>query len=173
MAAESMQYVTVPMDQFPLKWRFTDPRYDVLPPIHLAQVKPLAPADAGRLWNLILRSDLHAAVPFAEGYFRSLVGTRIADSHGNAAEDRRVRKWLYQRGIPFRRRVWLSYQPEWAIETTWKMLVKYWTAFYYPISDDLTVIDGSFTWALLFHHEEEVFFGSNALGAESNRGPRG
>jgi hypothetical protein len=29
------QFVTVPMDQFPLKWRFTDPRYDVLPAIHL------------------------------------------------------------------------------------------------------------------------------------------
>lgn len=29
------QFVTVPIDQFPLKWRFTDPRYDVLPAIHL------------------------------------------------------------------------------------------------------------------------------------------
>jgi hypothetical protein len=153
------------MDQFPLKWRFTDP-HDVLPPIHLAQVKPLAPADAGRLWNLILQSDLHTAVPFAKGYFRSVVSTRIGDSHGNPAEGRRVRKWLYQRGVPFRQRVWLSYEPELAIETTWRMLVKYWTAFYYPFSDDLTVIDGSFTWAVLFFHEKEVFFGSNAPGAE-------
>ena len=66
--AEPMQFETVPMDQFPLKWRFTDPRYDVLPPIHLAQVRPLAPADAGRLWNLILQSNLHAAVPFAPSH---------------------------------------------------------------------------------------------------------
>ena len=164
--AKPMQFATVPMDQFPLKWRFTDPRYDVLPPIHLAEVKPLAPAEARRLWDLILQADLHRAVPFTEGYFRSVVSTRIGDAHGNDVEDRRVRKWLYQRGIPFRQRVWLSYEPEWAIETTWKLLVKYWTAFYYPISDDLTVIDGAFTWALLFYHEEEVFFESNVTRAE-------
>ena len=51
------------------------------------------------------------------------------------------------------------------------MLVKYWTAFYYPISDDLTVIDGAFTWALLFYHEEEVFFGSNVTLTESEAAP--
>lgn len=26
---------------------------------------------------------------------------------------------------------------------------------------DVTVIDGSFNWALLFHHEMQVYFGSN------------
>ncbi len=163
MGAKHPRFATVPMDQFSLKWRFTDPRYDVLPLIHLAQVKPLAPADAQRLWDLILQAGIHRAVPFSDGYFRSVVGTRIGDSHGDEGEDRRVRKWLYQRGVAFRRRVWLSYQPDCAIEATWKILIKYWTAFYYPISDDLTVIDGSFDWALLFHHEAEVFFGSSRI----------
>ena len=173
-AAEPMQFASVSMDQFALKWRFTDPRYDVLPPIHLGQVKPLAPADALRLWNVILHADFHRAVPFTERYFRSVVSTRIKDSNSSEAEDRGVRRWLYQRGIPFRHRVWLSYQPELAIETTWKMLVKYWTAFYYPMSDDLTVIDGSFTWALLSHHEEKVFFGSNgAVAAPRDAADRG
>ncbi len=117
--------------------------------------------EARRLWDLIFQADIHRDFPFTDGYFRSVVSTRIGDSNGNVVEDRRVRKWLYQRAIPFSRRVWLSYQPEWANETTWKMLLKYWTACYFPISDDLTVIDGSFNWALLFFHEQEVFFGSN------------
>jgi hypothetical protein len=155
------QFSTVPMDQFPLKWRFTDPKYRVLPPIHLVQVKPLTPIDARRLWDTILQADLHNDVPFTNGYFRTVDSTVVGDSHENQAEDRRVRKWLFQRGIHFRQRVLLSYQPEWAIETTWKMLIKYWTDFYYPISDDLTVFDGSFKWALLFYHEHEIFFGSN------------
>jgi hypothetical protein len=163
---DTLQFATIPMDQFPLKWRFTDPRYDVLPTIHLAQVKPLAPADAKRLWDLILQAEIHRALPFTQGHFLSVVSTHIGDSHRNQVEDRRVRKWLYQRGVPFRQRVWLSYQRDRAIETTWKMLVKYWTAFYYPISDDLTVIDGSLNWALLFFHEHEVFFGSNMVSAE-------
>jgi hypothetical protein len=163
VATEPLHFDTVPIDQFPLKWRFTDPRYAVLPPVHLAQVKPLAPSEARRLWDLIVQADIHVEIPFTKGYFRSVTSTRIEDSHGNDVEDRRLRKWLYQRGIPFRQQIWLSYQPEWAIETTWKVLLKYWTSFYYPGSDDLTVIEGSFTWALLFHHEEEVFFGTNAV----------
>jgi hypothetical protein len=167
MAANSLpMFATIPMDQFPLEWRFTDPRYDVLPSSHLAQVKPLAPADAGRLWHLIVQAGMHRDIPFTKGYFRSVASTAIGLSHGNPVEDRRVRKWLYRRGIPFRQRVWLSYQPYCAIETTWKMLLKYWTTFYYPISDDLTVIDGSFNWALLFFHEHEVFFGSNVARVE-------
>ena len=134
--------------------------------LHLAQVKPLSPADAKRLWDMILQADMHRAIPFTDGYFRSVVSTRIEDLYDNELEDRRVRKWLYQRGIPFGQRVWLSYHPECAIETTWRILVKYWTAFYYPISDDLTVIDGSLNWALLFFHEHEVFFGTNMDSAE-------
>src|SRR4051794_23183045 len=116
VTAEPFQFATVPMDQFPLKWRFTDPRDDVLPPLHLAQVKPLAPADARRLWDLILQAGVHRDVPFTDGYFRSVASTRIADPRRDAAEGRRVRKWLYQRGVPFRRRVWLSYDPQCAIE---------------------------------------------------------
>lgn len=45
--------------------------------------------------------------------------------------------------------------------TNWKMLVKYFDAFWYPSSDDLTVVDETFTWALLFHHEELLFWGGN------------
>ncbi len=152
------EVATVAMDQFPLKCRFTDPHYHVLPAAHLAQVKPLAPADARRLWDAIAQAGLHDEFPFREGYFRSVISTPVADS---PTEQRRIRKWLYQRGLPFRQWVLLSYQPEWAILTTWTMLVKYWDDFYYPISDDLTVTDGSFAWALLFFHEHAIFFGSN------------
>jgi hypothetical protein len=159
------QFATVPMDRFPLKWRFTDPRYDLLPLIHLAQIKPVAPADARRLRDFIRQAGIHRDFPFTEGYFRSVVSTAIGDSHGDPVEDRRVRKWLFGRGIPFRQPILLSYNPESAIETSWKMLVRYWTAFYYPISDDITVIDESLNWALLFFHEHEVFFGSNKVSA--------
>lgn len=154
------EFTTVPMDQFPLKWRFTDPRYDVLPPAHLAQVKPLAPADARQISDMIRAAGIHRDMPFTEGYFRKVTSTAISDRM-DPEEERRIRKWLYQRGLPFQRRVLLCYQPEWSIETTWKLFIKYWSAFYYPYSDDLTIIDGSFQWALLFYHEHTAFFGTN------------
>jgi len=38
-------------------------------------------------------------------------------------------------------------------------LIKYFSDFQY--GDDLTVIDASLNWALLFYHEGEIYFGSN------------
>ena len=43
----------------------------------------------------------------------------------------------------------------------WKLLVKYFNCFYYPIADDLSVIDQGVNWALLFYHEHEIYFGTN------------
>jgi hypothetical protein len=152
--------VHMPMADFPLKWRFTDPKYSVLPSAHLDQVHPLDPRSAKRVWRFVLDSDLHIEVPFRPGFFQHVESTKIAESHGTE-EDDRIRKWLYRCAIPFDRKVFLIWQPEWVVETTWKMLVKYWTDFYYPISDDLTVCDESLQWALLFFHEHEIFFGTN------------
>ena len=152
---------TMPMAEWPMKWRFTDTKYHQLPEIHLAQIAALSPAAAKRLWDVISRSRLHDDLPFVDGFFSQVNSTPIGDSHGDSTEDSRIRKWLFHCGIPFAAPVYLSWQPDWAVKTTWKMVVKYWTDFYYPISDDLTVIDGSFRWALLFFHEHEVFFGTN------------
>jgi hypothetical protein len=43
--------------------------------------------------------------------------------------------------------------------TTWKRWIRYWNLFYYSIADDLTVIDDTLNWALLFFHEHELYFG--------------
>ena len=41
----------------------------------------------------------------------------------------------------------------------WKLLIKYFDDFDY--ADDLTVIDQSLNWAMLFFHEGTIYFGSN------------
>lgn len=155
-----LDVATIPMEEFPLRWRFTDPRYDVLPPDHLVQVRPLAPESARRVWDLTL--PLHGALPFTPGFFRSVESIRLDGADPEAVGA--VRKWLFGRGVPFAAEVYLSYQPGEAIATTWKMLIKYWPAFWYAGSDDLTVSDGSLAWALLLWHEEEAFFGDNRPG---------
>jgi hypothetical protein len=147
----------IPMEEFALKWRFTDPRYRALPPVHLKLVKPLSPMSSRRLWDLAL--PLHEELPFTAGFFRVVESIPLDNAAPTAV--RGVRKWLFSRGVPFKSLVFLSYQPEWAIATTWKMVVKYWDDFWYPGSDDLTVVDGSFAWALLLWHESQAFFGDN------------
>jgi hypothetical protein len=43
----------------------------------------------------------------------------------------------------------------------WNILIKYFDSFYYSSSDDLTVINPDLIWALLFYHEDEIYFGTN------------
>lgn len=45
----------------------------------------------------------------------------------------------------------------------WRLLIKYFDNFYYGGSDDLIVIDQSLNWALLFYHEDEIYFGTNKV----------
>jgi hypothetical protein len=169
MKTDAMTYRD--MQDFPLKWRFTDPKFRVLPAKHLLQVRVLDVPSARRLSRFISDSGLHSEDPFQPNFFRLVESTEIGDSHGNDAEDSRIRKWLYRCALPFDQTVLLQWQPEWAVETTWKLLVKYWSDFYYPISDDLTVCDFSLQWALLFHHEHEIHFGTNRPRA--NEGEQG
>jgi len=152
------------MDDFPLKWRFTDPKYRELPQGHLDQLHPLDSESSKILWDYIMDSDLHSDDPFKSGFFQHVESVSIGDTDGYDEEDEevdRIQKWLYRCAIPFDRRVLLSWEPDSAVETTWKMLVKYWSDFYYPVSDDLTVCDESLQWALLFHHKEKLYFGTN------------
>ncbi len=144
------------MDDFSMKWRFTDANYDLLPPIHLEQLKPLDKKASNFLWSFIASTQLHADVPFKKDFFRNIDKTRILDDN-----DREIKKWLYQRGLPFDKDVYLSWQQDTAMIVPWKLLIKYFDAFYYPSSDDLTVIDQSINWALLFFHEDEIYFGTN------------
>lgn len=146
----------IPMNAFGRNWRFTDPKYDVLPDHHLDQLKPLDTEAARFLFDYILTSGLHQDQPFKKGFFRRI--DHILMGEGNQAE---VKKWLYQRGLPFQKQVYLSWDPTDAMLVPWKLFIKYYDSFFYPSSDDLTVFDQGLEWTLLMMHYEVVYFGTN------------
>lgn len=148
------QHIT-PMSDFRLEWRFTEEQNDKLPPHHLDQLQPLDNEASNFLWDYIINIQLHDNTPFQKDLFRTIDKAKIID--GNKKE---IKKWLYHRGLPFDKQVFLSWQPTDAMIVPWKLLIKYFDSFYYP-SDDLTVIDPSLTWALLFSYEDEIYFGTN------------
>jgi hypothetical protein len=147
---------TIPMDQFRLNWRFTDEKYDILPKQHLEQLKPLDKESSKFLWDFIANTNLHNDIPFKKNFFRTIDKVKILG--GNETE---IKKWLYHRGISFDKQVYLSWDTENAMIVPWKLVVKYFDSFYYGGSDDLTIIDKSLNWALLFFHEDEIYFGTN------------
>lgn len=146
----------IPMDDFSLKWRFTEEKYDKLPKQHLDQLNPLDNEAAKFLWDYIAMTNLHNDMPFKKHFFQTIDKARILDDN-----KKEIKKWLYQRGLPFEKHVFLSWNPTDAIIIPWKLFIKYFDSFYYGSSDDLTVIDQSLNWALLFYHEDEIYFGTN------------
>ncbi|HEY2582349.1 MAG TPA: hypothetical protein VGI43_11110 [Mucilaginibacter sp.] len=146
----------ISIDDFSLKWRFTDENYDKLPDIHLEQLKPLDKEASLFLWNYISKAGLYDDVPFKKNLFRTI------DHLPNVLDNEKdTKKWLYKSGPAPEERIFLSYQRDMAMIVPWKLLVEYFDSFYYPVSDDLTVFDQSLNWALLFFHEDEIYFGAN------------
>ena len=144
------------MTEFTLKWRFTEEKYDLLSEQHLAELKPLDKIGAEFLADYICNCRVHSQMPFKNDLFRNLDRTKILD--GNEKE---ITKWLYKRAIPFDKEVYLSWDGRNGMITKWKFVVKYWDSIFYGGSDDLTVFDQSLEWALLFFHEDEIYFGTN------------
>ena len=147
----------IPIDQFRLKNRFIQKELDTLPKQHLDQLKPLGKAGSRFLWDYTIQSELHANAPFKKDFFTIVDKAKIVEG-----KEKETKKWLYKRGFQFDKLVFLSWQPTEAMIVPWKLLVKYFSHFYYCTSGDLTVIDQSLNWALLFYHEDEMYFGTNA-----------
>ncbi len=138
----------IPMNEFGLK------NYDNLTQAHFDQLKPLDKIASQFLWNYISDSTLHDDVPFKTNFFKTIDKAKIYIDN-----KQEIKKWLYHRGLPFDKQVFLSWQPDDAMIVPWKIFIKYFDSFDY--CGDLTIIDQSLTWALLFYHESEIYFGTN------------
>lgn len=156
ISLENIEQTIIPMNEFRLKWRFTEEDYDKLPQDHLDQIMPLNQIGSKYLWDLIANLGIHDHSPFRKDYFKNIENAKILVNN-----EKEIRKWLYKKGFPFNKKVYLSWQSDEAVITNWKILIKYFDSFYYGGSDDLTVIDKSINWALLFYHEDEIYFGTN------------
>ena len=80
---------TIPIDDFRLKWRFTDEKYDKLPNDHLDQLRPLNNDASKFLWDFINQTNLHYEIPFKKDYFRIIDKAKISDNNENE-----IKKWL-------------------------------------------------------------------------------
>ena len=141
----------IPLDQFQLLDGFIDNFLKE----HLEQLQPLNNDASKFLWNYLNHNNVHTDAPFKKDLFQIIDKAKVLN--GNEKE---IKKWLYQRGIPFNKLVYLSWQPTDAMIVPWKIIIKYFDTFLYYFSD-LTIFDESLNWALLFYHEDEIYFGTN------------
>jgi hypothetical protein len=147
---------------------------DSLPlhPDHAAQIALLAPADADRMASWAFGAIPPGWPDRTDQRFESEEQLVIHRPWNDPVRRAEVRRWLFDRGIPFRRTVYLMYERSQVVQTTWRMVVRYWEAFAWSVGYAMVAVDHTLQWACCFHHEEVIVFGSRNKAHRTTRGPR-
>ena len=141
---------------------------DYLPlhPNHATQIGLCTPADAARVTEWAIEAIPPGWPEHIDQRFEHESQLVIREWW----EDRRrrddVRRWLYETGIPFSRTVYLLYDRGRVVQTTWRMVVRYWDAFCWSVGYAMLAVDHSLQWACCFHHEDVIVFGSHSRPAK-------
>jgi hypothetical protein len=145
------RYWIMNIREFPLAWRWTDPRHAQFSEDLLSKLAPVEPREAERLY---------------EQSRRSLEGDNLSSSlfpritrHDAAIESDMRRDWLRTCWRAVDDQVVVSWSTELALRTTWEIFTAHWDNFCYPALDDVLVWPESETWALLYTHDEQFQFG--------------
>ncbi len=159
-SANPLEYA--PLETFPLKWRFAeDPdRWTVLPDEDLRHFRPLTEISARVQWNQLVTptADHLMAVGASRLRFKSsLADFRVADDWNAAEEARRVAEFL-RAHVPIHDSDGLIFfwNASVAVETTWDIVLRYWSDFCYP-SDDSNVVVPFEGDRLVVHVESHVW----------------
>jgi len=139
------------LKDFPLAWRWTDEKYALLPENVLSQIIPQSSEQAARLFKESLRFCGSDGLDEKQFSLTQVVTKDVSPAL--------VSEWLIACHNNVETTVFLSWQPNIAVSTTWGIFAKYWSEFCYPASDDLNVWSKTDSWMLLYHHEELLQFG--------------
>ncbi len=136
------------LDDFPLLWRWTNSRHEVLSAEVLTTVRVLNVAAAAAI---ALNADARCAEALADRFEMTV----CAKSDEQAV----VRARLGGFGIDPAASVFLSWDARTAAMTTWAIFVAHWDAFCYSSSDDVTIWAPDDDWTLCYRHFEVFQFG--------------
>jgi len=131
---------------FPLLWRWTSPTHAVLPAAALATIRPLTALAAAAI--------SHEAVRRCADEVKADDVVEI----DAAASDSAVRERLAALDVGADDAILVSWSPSLALLTRWETFVRYWDAFCYPSSDDVTVWALESDWTLCYWHFEQIDF---------------
>jgi hypothetical protein len=140
------------LDQFPLAWRWTDTRWNVLPPTVLALIHPFTPAAANTLWQA--SRTRQAAIDRL-----SRAAPDVAFLDVPLDDDATVRRWLRNHGILETDDIFVLWNPTTAVHTTWHIFCSYWDDFCYPSSDDVLIYSAAGDWFAAYAHYETFVVG--------------
>jgi hypothetical protein len=156
MTIDNIEQYNVPIEGHPLKWIFEDSEEKTISEEHRDQIFALTPGAAKLLWNLESQFKIFGREFFEKKFFKENEEWVITGK-----SDEEIKKWLFNRGIPFSHKVFVSIQPEWGFVMTWKMAIKNFDGLFR--GSDQTIWDRTLNWGLAYDHNDVFYFGRNRI----------
>jgi hypothetical protein len=140
------------LENFSLKWRWTDERWNKLPPASLTQINPLTAEKCREIWEI--QKQYLFPEGLGEEFFEKTEMIRT-----DTAEESEISKWLASRMGDEQEAIIVLWNKKTAVKTTSKIFCNYWDDFCYPASDDVSISPLNLSWLLIHHHDEYFCFG--------------
>lgn len=153
---DNLDSFSVDFDNSPFNCWFKDKDESEIQPEHKDQISILDKNAANYLWDFEMKVNDRPLrdYPNLNKYFKSV------DIYEQTKE-KELKKWLYETGVPFKQKVYMSVQPDTGFVLTWKMVIKYSDNIFF--SHDLAIWDKTLNWMLVFHHDGKWHFAKNRI----------
>jgi hypothetical protein len=135
----------IPLPQFKLAWRWTNPKYAVLPADVLKQIRPLTGTSAQDIAK-------NGKVQWRRG--DPSVGLRTASKGKTFKADEHAAATFEKLPIKDQVEIFVFWNDDTAVITTWGVFAHYWDDFCYPGGEDMLIWSEGATWSLSYSHEE-------------------
>jgi hypothetical protein len=139
----------IPFDQFVLSWRWKPSHNSNISEIEKNQIRPFSEMEAKRLDKVInfFESESNLRLNFEETDWMTA---------GIESEEviEKFRKQLSIHLDGWNENVIITWGRKTALTTTKSIFIKYWDDFFYPSSDDVTVISENTNWVIFYRHLE-------------------
>lgn len=149
MKLEASDFESV--EDFPLKWRWTDPRWNKLPDENLDRVRPLTITKAAEMNTL--STQFISNIGLLDSSFT------VINRFETAADEEATGVWLRARFDDGIQEVIISWDERLAVLTDWSIFQIFWDDFCYPASDNVTIFPITVEWMLFYSHDEYFEFG--------------
>ncbi len=142
----------ISLKDFPLSWRWTNPKFNLLPQEILLKIKPFNEIVSKKIWK---RSTEFAGddTSFKPNHLLFEAPDKI-ETYSKDETD--IIEWLSTR-IPTTKII-VSWQPNTAVFTDTEVFIQYWDDFCYPSSDDVSIWPIDEKWILHYWHEERFYY---------------
>ena len=150
---ENIHTFSIPLEKHPLKWKFVDIDKKLSAEFE-DQIIALTSEASKFLWNFESTQKYLSSISSIGKYFNEQNELSFGEN-----DSQKVKKWLFERGIPFDQKVFWVTQPEWGFILTWKMVIKFSDELFF--STDELIWDKTLNWALIYDHNDVFYFAKN------------